>query len=129
MVVFDYIFYRVAKFFYKKDGIDAMRAFVILTVIQGLMLGAIMFSILRLKYDLSQTVEYKKLSGQIGMVIFVILLLCNYLRYKGKYWRFAERWKNIETEKQRKVRGVLVVLAILLPFFLVFWMGTSGYRQ
>ncbi|MDB5014386.1 MAG: hypothetical protein JWQ25_2588, partial [Daejeonella sp.] len=90
MIVFDYIFYRVAKFFYKKDGIDAMRAITIVAVIQGLTLGAVMFSILRLKYDLSQTLEYKKLSGQVGIVIFVILLLCNYLRYKSKYWRFAE---------------------------------------
>ncbi|WP_285010107.1 hypothetical protein [Pedobacter faecalis] len=129
MIVFDYIFYRVAKFFYKKDGIDAFRAVCTVSMIQGLTFGAFVFSILRMIFGLSETAKHVNSSGGVGIAIGVILLTLNYLRYKGKYWRFAERWKDSETEQQRKLRGALVILAIVLPVFLVFWMGTSGYRE
>lgn len=128
MTIFDYIFYRVAKFFYKKDGIDAFRAVCTVSMIQGITLGAIIFSIMRLVDEFPNIIIHLKGSGQIGIVVGIIFLARNYFRYKGKYWHFAERWKNTESAQQRKLRGVLVVIAILIPIFLVFWMGTSGYR-
>ena len=127
-MVFDYMFYRIAKFYYKKDGVDAICTLFIVSVIQGLLFGAIVFSVLRALYGLLETAKYTQLAGKIGIVVGILLLVFNFLRYKGKYWRFAERWKDTKTEKQRRIRGILVVVAILFPFLLLFWMGTSAYR-
>jgi amino acid transporter len=129
MILFDYIFYRVAKFFYKKDGIDAFTGLCTVGLIQGLTVGVLAFSILRSIYGLSETAKITKGSGLIGVSIGVLFLIFNYLRYKGKYWRFAEKWTDNETQQQKEVRGLLVVMAILLPICLVCWMGTSGYRE
>lgn len=128
MIIFDYVFFRVAKFFYRKDGVDAFRAVCIISVIQGLIFGALLFSVLRLVYKMNEISKYKEISGKFGIALCVILLLFNYFRYKSKYWSFVERWKN-ETFQQSKVRGFLVLGIIFFSIFLVFWMGTTSYRE
>lgn len=121
MIIFDYIFFRVAKFFYKKDGVDAFRAICTVSLIQTLILGKLFFWIVKLKYwrfdhfiHLPIQVKY------FAYVIALIIIFFNYIRYRKKYWRFSEKWKDTETQSQRKLRGVLVVSAILLPFLLIF---------
>jgi hypothetical protein len=51
MVMFDYIFYRIANFFYKKDGIDAYRAISILSVMQSLVIAEVIVILLRLLFS------------------------------------------------------------------------------
>ncbi len=128
MIIFDYIFFRVASIFYKKDGVDAFRAIVIVTVIQCLILGEIGFGILRLIYNLDETSKYSMESKYFGSALFLLILFFNYLRYKTKYWHFSQRWKQSESEQERKARGFMIVLLILLVVFFLFWMGTSVYR-
>ena len=128
MIIFDYIFFRVAKFFYKKDGVDAFRAVCIVSVVQILLLGASFFSILRLIYNLSEISKFTQISVKFGGVFYILLLIFNYYRYKVQYWKFSQKWNN-ETFQQRKLRGIMVLGVIFLSLFLVFWMGTSGYRE
>lgn len=129
MKIFDYLFYRIAKYFYRKDGSDATRAIGILTVIQGLFIGefAIIFS--RLIYGYLAVANYSKLGSKIGAGLGICLFIFNYFLYKDKYWRLADKWRNKETSLQLQIRGILVVLVILLPFMLLFWLGTTGYRN
>lgn len=127
MLIFDYIFFRVAKFFYKKDGVDAFRAVCIVSVVQILLLGASFFSILRLIYNLSEISKFTHFSGKVGGAFYFLFLIFNYYRYKVKYWKFSKKWNN-ETLQQKKLRGIMVFGVIFLSLFLVFWLGTSGYR-
>jgi hypothetical protein len=128
MKIFDYFFYRLAKFYYRKDGIDAIRATTILSFVQGailLELGAIIY---RLIYGYSEVAKYAKSASKVGVILTAGLLVINHFLYKNKYWRFADKWRNKETLFQLQIRGWLVVLAILLPFILLLWLGTTGYR-
>ena len=57
MTVFDYVFYRIAIFFYKRDGSNAPRSIGIVSVIQILIIGEISFLVLRIFYSLSETAK------------------------------------------------------------------------
>ena len=129
MIIFDYTFYRVAKFFYRKDGIEATRAIATVTFIQGALLSAFLVGLLRLFYDLSDIAKFSKISSTIGLALTIIIAILNYLHYKGKYWKLANKWKDKETKRQKNFRGIFVIFMILVPFILFFWMGTSGYRD
>jgi len=128
MTVFDYVFYRIAKFFYKRDGSNAPRAIGIVSVIQILIIGEISFLVLRIFYSLSETAKYSKESSKVGIGIALIALVFNYIRYWGKYRVFANRWIENESVEQKRLRGIFVILSIALPFVLLIYMGTAVYR-
>lgn len=126
MKMFDYIFYRVAKFFYQKDGIDAFKAICTVSLIQILLLGNITYLFLRIIFGISETSKHQNIGTLIGLIFGIVLLVYNYFRYKNRYWILAKNWNNSETPTKRKIRGFLVLLAILIPIIALFWMGTSG---
>lgn len=123
MKVFDYIYYRIAKFYFKRDGSSAFRAISILSILQCLLFSELIFFIIRIYVPISETEKYSKLSGNIGVAVALIFLLLNYLRYKGKYWQLSERWKNSDSPLIFKLKGLLVVLVILLPFIILVIMS------
>jgi hypothetical protein len=119
MVIFDYIFYRIAKFFYKKDGIDAERALGILTVIYSILIGAILAIPYKLFFSPDNLNAPKNSLGYTGVILCSIFYLINKYRYKGMYWRFSERWKDRESYNQYVLNGYLVVVSIFIPFIIL----------
>jgi hypothetical protein len=128
MIVFDYMFYRLAKFFYKRDGSLAPRAIAIVTLTQVLSIAIVLTLIVRLFFDLDQTAIHAKDAGKIGGVAGIVGLVLNYIRYRKGYSKLSDRWRNAETSEQRRLRGFLVFLGILLPIALMIFLGTSSYR-
>jgi hypothetical protein len=131
MNVFDYIFYRIAKFYYKKDGLDAHGAIVILSVIQGILVIDILNILLRSFFSLNEIANYKLPIpiSRIGIGLGIILMVLNYFRYKRQYWRLSERWRDKETTMQRKMRGWLVLLAAVSPLIIMVLLGTVFGRH
>mgnify|MGYP001582875045 CR=1 FL=1 len=119
MNLFEYIFYRIAKFYYKRDGSTAFRAVGILSLIQ-LMLVVDFFLMIRVLFLHQSDVQgYVKYGRTIGIVLAIILMVLNYFYFKNKYWRLSDRWREKESEDPTlRTRGWLVVLAIILPFAL-----------
>ncbi|MFA6084451.1 hypothetical protein [Mucilaginibacter sp.] len=119
MVIFDYIFYRIAKRFYKKDGIDAERALVILAVIHSLLVATILI----IPYKLFISYNEFKIPKNILRIecasIFIICYIFNRYRYKGMYWSFSERWKDRESYNQYVLNGYLVIVSIFIPFIIL----------
>lgn len=126
LTIFDYIFYRVAMYFFKRDGTHAPRAIVIVSLIQCLYLSSLIVTISRLIYSTQVTSQYSKLGGQLAGAIIVILVLLNYWRYKRWYSKFNSRWRNSETPTQKKVRGYLVFLGILFPMIIMIFWGLKA---
>ncbi len=124
IVLFDYVFYRVAKFFYRKDGIDAIRAIAVVTIVQGFLAGEVLTIVLRLFFSLDEIAKFSISVSKVGIAVALILLFLNYQRYKGKYWKFADRWRSSESQAQTIQRGWLVVLVILIPYVLLILLGT-----
>jgi hypothetical protein len=128
MTAFNYIFYRLAKFYYKRDGIEAPRAKGFLTLLQALIVLDILGIIFQSLISLKELSKYSKLGGFTGVAIAVVLMIFNDYYYKGKYWRFADRWRNKETTSQKIIRSFLVFLAFLVPILVFLFLGTAASR-
>jgi hypothetical protein len=126
MTIFDYIFYRIAKFFYRRDGIDAFRAIAIVALMQTLFLAEIATLILRSMFSKEEIAKYALpiKSSYLGMVVVILFLSLNFFKYRKTYWKFSEKWKDKETPMQHEVRGYLVLLSIFAPIILLVLMGT-----
>lgn len=127
MTFFDYIFYRIAKFYYKRDGLDSYGSIIILSIIQGLLIMEIVTILLRMTYSINEIAKYKVPipAAKIGMGLGVVLIVLNYFRYKGRYWKLSDRWREVGTPTERTVKGWLVVVAIIVPFIILILLGTG----
>lgn len=120
MNLIEYIFYRVAKFYYKRDGSSAFRAVAVLSVMQGMLIVDLFLLIRVLFLHQSDVQDYVKYSRIIGIALAILLIALNYLHFKDKYWKLSDRWREKEKDNPtlRKTRGWLVIFAIALPFLL-----------
>jgi hypothetical protein len=120
MRILDYIFYRIAKFYYKKDGRSAFRAIAIISFLEGA-LAVNLFLIVRIIFFKQSDFEkYIKYGSFIGVCIGIFLLVFNYFHFKEKYWKLSERWREEERVDLllRSKRGWLVIVGIVSPFLL-----------
>ncbi|AMM50439.1 hypothetical protein TH61_03515 [Rufibacter sp. DG15C] len=121
MKFFDYIFYRVTKFFYSRDGPDGPRGIGLVSVMQVFLCCKIYYEVLWLFVEPQKNepgeFNYAKL---IGLVVALSILIFNVVRYCGKYVLYDLRWGCSETQRQRRFRGWLVVVALVASFILLY---------
>ena len=122
MILFDYIFYRIAKFYYKRDGSSAFRAVAILSVLQGMLIVDLFLLIRILFLNQSDVQDYIKYGRMIGIALAILLIVLNYFYFRNRYWKLSDQWREKEKENPmiRNARGWLVIFAIILPFLLYF---------
>ncbi|MFK7049807.1 hypothetical protein FLACOL_00454 [Flavobacterium columnare] len=118
--IFDYTFYRISKFYFKRDGTDAITSLLTLTIIMFLYLLNAYFLIREL-LNFDNKPRTTGLVDKIGIVFIMLLIyLYNRKKYKGKYFILRDIWINEEKNK-KQINGFFVVLFILSPLiFLVF---------
>ena len=92
MNLVEYIFYRVAKFYYKRDGSSAFRAVAVLSVMQGMLIVDLFLLIRVLFLHQSDVQDYVKYSRIIGIALAILLIALNYLHFKDKYWVNVKSW-------------------------------------
>lgn len=112
---FDYHYYRVAKFYYKKDGADAVTAIISVSAVQSWVIinfflfgKEVFFSDVKVNYD------YVFWIG-----IMIGFMLYNRKRYKNKYQQLRAKW--IHEKKRKKFKnGIVIILTIILAWTLIF---------
>jgi len=106
--IFDYIFYRVFKFYQNRDGTPQIYASGVVSVIQffALLSG---LAVVRLFVDFPIPTKY------FVIPIIVGLIAINWIRYERKtnFDAFDERWGNEDINKG-KIKGRLIVILIIL---------------
>lgn len=114
MRLFDYIYYRFAKAYYKWDGesgitgIMAVALFVSLILID--ILGIIYFNAFSLEFRL----ENKENAKIVAILLVTGVIFLSLRRYKNKLPLFEKEWGN--EERGKKIRnGILIILLMLLP--------------
>lgn len=107
MNLFDYIFYRVHRFYQKRDGTPAIYASAVLTIMQFFFLLSIL-ALTRLIIDFPIPQKY--------FVIPIILLLLgvNWYRYEREFdiRQLESKWGQ-EDSALRKRRGLLLVVSLI----------------
>lgn len=113
--IFNYTYYRITKFYYKKDGSDATTALLTITLILSLFLISIEF-IISGYFGLDRKISTLEII-LILIVMFVFYLILR-KRYENKYSSFREKWIK-ETNNKKRLNGFLVILFILSPLILI----------
>ncbi len=115
MIFFDYIYYRITKFYFKWDGRTGATAIVTISLIQILLLIDVGVILMRLFYDRDVTQTFIPTGKIVICVAFITFSALNYNRYNGSYNKYRFRWKD-ESESSKILKGFLVLLSIVLPF-------------
>ncbi|MGI9582586.1 hypothetical protein ACR1PO_15430 [Chryseobacterium sp. RRHN12] len=112
---FDYHYYRVAKFYYKRDGADATTALISVSAVQAwivinifLFMKELFFKDIKIKY-----------SWIIFLAVMVGILIYNKKKYKSKYPILRNKWIN-ESKKNKAINGVIIILTIIFSWLLIF---------
>lgn len=119
---FDYIYYRITKFYFKWDGRTGATGLISVVMIQSLVIIDIGVSILRLFKTREETTVYLPYGKWIIIFLFLVLLIYNYRKYNGKYNVFRFHWKD-EPGKTYLLKGLLVILSLILPWIPLILMG------
>lgn len=110
---FEYIFYRIALFYaFFKDGTPRFSSIILFSVVQSMHILTIFFSLAFL-FNISNI----KIPGLI--IAFLILVLNQLYFNKKTFNRIIEKWRN-ETIQDKKRRGLIVGMYVILSFILFF---------
>src|SRR5690349_5999500 len=93
---FDYIYYRMNKFYFKWDGRNGITSVIGISMIQCFVLFDLLFFIERIFYTRQQIADSNtaKIGSYIVVACLIGLIIYNYFKYYGKYNLLKSRWKN-----------------------------------
>lgn len=120
--IFDYIYYRLNKFYYKWDGKNGSTSAIGLSMIQAMTIVSIFIMILRIFFTKIQMQNFTQHIIWGCTLIFIFFVILNTIIYKNKYFHLDEYWKK-ETIQQKRIHGFLVILALVFPWVLFFLIG------
>ena len=112
--IFDYVFYRLAKFYYRWDRSSAITAIIGLSFVQNLYVGFKSMIIIKSYYSRIETSAYSKRYALIGSLLLIATIIANFIKYNKTYPAFRERWLD-ESRLKSLIKGVCVLFFILLP--------------
>ena len=121
--IFDYTFYRISKFYFKRDGSDAITSLLTLTIIIFLYLLDALFLIRELLNFDNKPRTTSLVEKILAVFIILLIYLYNRKKYKDKYLFFREKWINEEKNKKR-INGFIVILFILSPLLLLVFIAS-----
>lgn len=118
---FDYIYYRVNQFFFKKDGRKGDRSINAVTWIQfGIFLNVYIIILEILDFHTKKGFSPLVKWGIIGVGLGVFYY--NDWRYSGKYNKYRFHWKD-ESKETRFYKGILVIISLIVPWVTACIMG------
>lgn len=115
LIVFDYIYYRIAYFYDKRFGYKESKEFsgiIILSLIQFVNILALL-DLFKINDSLVKTLPNH-------LFIIAILCLLNYARYIKllNFRNLEDKWGN-ENKNVRLIKSIIVIIYFLLSFYLL----------
>lgn len=120
---FDYIYFRVAKVYFKWDGEDGITAVFAVTLIQSLLFMCVLGTLYKTILSPEFTSKLHGYSKLISFVLVGLLSIYNYKKFKDKYYFYKSYWKN-ENKKVSNIKGLLVILTFIIPWIPIVLLGT-----
>jgi hypothetical protein len=125
MNFFAYIYYRIAKLMFKKDGKTASLALVLISLMQGFFFLLLITPIIRYYY-LIQISSHPKDYGWLAGILYTILIIMNYLSHHKNYEDYCLKWDK-EKGIKRILKGALVIIALFLPMIIFITLNVNGH--
>jgi len=117
--LFDYSFYRLASVYNKTDGNNSLPPIVIISLVQ-IFAFIDLLSILYLGLlDREERLEIFSIAKYVFIVVYLITVYLNYRKYKDKYYKYLEKWRN----ESRAKKIVNMTLILLLYAFIITFTG------
>ena len=118
----DYMFYRLAELFVRKDGSQAIRAIVFLSMMQAAWLLSALLPLAKKLAGQAFLDEHPHFSRTVTTPVVLVVIFLTYQRYSYQFYKIAEGWRHKETRLQRVLRGVIIFLALVssLIMLLIF---------
>lgn len=126
----DYMYYRVAKFFFKKDGELATRATIFVSSFKLLIIVDFTLLAMRCWLSKAQINQYNTLAKiSIGILLLVIIIIDDY-QFKNNY-RLYEKYWEAENRSIYVAKGILIVISYVLSFLPLLLLGTvfKDYKE
>lgn len=120
---FDYIYYRVAKFYFKREGRNSISAILFVTLIQALLIIIILGILYKTVIPQNIVEKMYSFSKPVAMILVGTLSFVNYYKFKNKYFIYKSYWKN-DSKKIEFIKGILVLLSGILPWIPIVLLGT-----
>lgn len=122
MSLFDYIYYRLNKVYYKWDGENGSTAAIGVSMVQSMILGDFILLLIKVIFTKEQIMIFsEKFVFFIGFTFICFVVYNYFFRYRNKLSYQNSCWTN-ETTKQREIRGILVVVSLIIPWILLIFI-------
>lgn len=116
--IFDYTYYRVAKKYFKKDGVQAFTALLTVSLIMFLYLLLSFFAVIFILFNIPQREHAPLWEKVVVLLVMFLIFLYNKKRYNNKYTVFREKWIN-EPKGIKIKKGIIVILFIISPLIFI----------
>ena len=120
--LFDYMYYRIYKFYYKWDKETGITALIAVSLFQTIILADLILIILKSIYSKWEIVPYSKHLKWGAAGLYIILNLINIKYFSGKYGNFDKIWGK-ENSKTKRRRGWLIILLLTFPWIIIIYLG------
>jgi len=120
---FDYIYYRITKFYFKWDGRNGITSIIGISMIQILIIIDVFTVIIRIFYERG---DFQHIGFVKYLIVFLfgILSFYNYRKYHNKYHSLKAYWKD-EPEKVKLIKGILVIVSLIAPWIPLIFIGVN----
>lgn len=113
----DYVFYRLAKVYFKYDGKTSASAKAILSGSQTFLIISIVMLFCLCIMERNNIQEQKEILILVLFVSYILFSIINGVRYKNKFDEFEQKWSS-QSKQKKMIGGWLVFLTIAFSFFL-----------
>ena len=117
---FDYIYYRLAKFYIKWDGENGITALIGVSMIQCLIISELFLITERLVNSRVEIIAEgnTKIVAYIAVALFLSLLIIIWFKYRNKYSEFEVQWQD-ESIKTKLKKGFFVLAVLIIPWIFI----------
>ncbi len=117
----NYLFYRLARWFYKEDGPVAIRATLAISIISSTVFILIAYMALCLIFGNAVLTRnwmsaYQQYIFISVIMVWVSISICSFLYYRNKYFAFDKRWHNETSLVSISKTTVLIVIYITIMY-------------
>jgi membrane protein YdbS with pleckstrin-like domain len=119
---FEYIYFSVAKTYYKWDGKTGATGIVAVMLIQVVMICDLIFVVRKFFPNESLLSPYASYVGILVLVLFAAFGFMNFGIYSQRYIDLKKHWQG-EAKNLKLTKGFLVFLSIVFPWVLMLILG------